>query len=471
MRERLKVAAAANHAALNHPDADVLAAFSDRLLPEVDRAIVLEHLGLCVECRDVIALALPGEEQTSAVLSPSLISSKPSRGWLAWPALRWGFVAAGIVIVASLGVVQYRQQTRPMAKAKSVPVASVATEAQNQALPASTEPASTQSLGLSAPAASEDKAEQTQVLAKVSPREGKEAFPARVEPFVGRGRGMAGGIGHGALPYSPTVNMQRSQGSQKSYGMEVSARAGAVPPPLAKVRPEEHVAANPNVPAPSETVEVASAAPMQTAAGSQGATGSAGAASQPTYDVATVSRSKPAEPPAPNPPQGSVASPAAAPALNGRELSQLISATSGSSPIWGISAAGGVQRSFDQGQTWQDVDVNESVPAQSKPAFGKGAGANISNARVKVAAAGPQIIFHAVAANGDDVWAGAAGARLYHSSDAGIHWSRVTPSAPDGLLTGDVILLEFPDTAHGKVTTSTGETWATQDGGQSWQKK
>lgn len=469
MRERLKVAAAANHAALNHPDADVLAAFSDRLLPEVDRAIVLEHLGLCVECRDVIALALPGEEQTSAVLSPSLPSPSASRGWLAWPALRWGFVAAGIVIVASLGVVQYGQQTR-FAKTRSVPVAPLTMEAQGQTPPASAlTGAATKHVGFST-AVSEDKAEQTQGLAKLPRWKAKEASPARVEPFVGRG--VAVGIGQGALPHG-SVNMQRSQGSQSSYGMQVRARAGTAPPPLAKVRPEEHVAGNPSLPAPSETVEVASAAPvMQAEAGSQEAAAGprAGPASQPTYDEATVSRSKPAEPPTPDAPQGSVANPPSSPPLNGRSFNQLTSMTPVSSPVWSISAAGGLQRSFDQGQTWLDVDVSESVPAQSKPAR-KSVGGSISNARAKVPAAGPQIIFRAVAANADDVWAGAAGARLYHSSDAGIHWSRVTPSAQDASLTGDVIRLEFPDSAHGKVTTSTGEIWATPDGGQSWQKQ
>ena len=53
--ERLRV----NPPAANHPDADVLTAFSERSLPEVERGIVLEHLALCADCREVLALALP----------------------------------------------------------------------------------------------------------------------------------------------------------------------------------------------------------------------------------------------------------------------------------------------------------------------------------------------------------------------------------------------------------------------------
>src|ERR1700739_2871538 len=96
VRDRLKTAVS-----LSHPDADMLTAFSERLLPEAERAVVLEHLAQCGDCREVVALALPETETFQPVLG------SPGSRWLAWPTLRWAFVAAGIAM-ASVGVVQYQ---------------------------------------------------------------------------------------------------------------------------------------------------------------------------------------------------------------------------------------------------------------------------------------------------------------------------------------------------------------------------
>src|SRR5579871_3856775 len=101
VRERLRAAMPV----VNHPDPDVLTAFSERSLPQLERDIVLEHLARCGDCRDVVALALPATE-------PLQIPAKaPSGGWLAWPTLRWGFVAAGILAIGSLGIVQFQRHT------------------------------------------------------------------------------------------------------------------------------------------------------------------------------------------------------------------------------------------------------------------------------------------------------------------------------------------------------------------------
>jgi photosystem II stability/assembly factor-like uncharacterized protein len=81
------------------------------------------------------------------------------------------------------------------------------------------------------------------------------------------------------------------------------------------------------------------------------------------------------------------------------------------------------------------------------------------------------LVFRTVAANGPDVWAGGAGATLYHSFDAGAHWSRVLPSSSNGTLTGDILKLEFRDPQSGTIATSTGEVWTTGDNGQTWQKQ
>src|SRR5579863_9045370 len=103
VRERLRAAMPA----VNHPDADALTAFAEHSLPELERDVVLEHLARCGDCRDIVALALPATEPVETGASPS------ASRWLTWPALRWGFVAAGIVAIASIGILQYQRRSQP----------------------------------------------------------------------------------------------------------------------------------------------------------------------------------------------------------------------------------------------------------------------------------------------------------------------------------------------------------------------
>jgi hypothetical protein len=148
-------------------------------------------------------------------------------------------------------------------------------------------------------------------------------------------------------------------------------------------------------------------------------------------------------------------------------------------PRWSITAVGGLQRSLDQGKTWQDIDVNGSaLPSQSVAAgamSGPMKAANVQQKSMAAPSAGKvsvtPIFFRTVTAAGSEVWAGGSDAALFHSIDGGNHWTRVLPSSSDAVLTGDVLSVEFSDPQHGSVTTSTPEIWTTTDGGQTWQKQ
>jgi photosystem II stability/assembly factor-like uncharacterized protein len=85
--------------------------------------------------------------------------------------------------------------------------------------------------------------------------------------------------------------------------------------------------------------------------------------------------------------------------------------------------------------------------------------------------ANPVVIFRAVTAVGPEVWAGGSSAMLYHSLDSGSHWTRVVPLEANGVLTGDIVSIEFLDPQHGTVATSAGEVWLTSDDGQVWHKQ
>ncbi len=88
--------------AVTHPDADVLTAFIEQALTDRERLSVRQHIADCAECRDVVALALPGAED---------MLRAPQRGrrmsWLALPVLRWS-AAAAVLVIISAGVFEFK---------------------------------------------------------------------------------------------------------------------------------------------------------------------------------------------------------------------------------------------------------------------------------------------------------------------------------------------------------------------------
>jgi photosystem II stability/assembly factor-like uncharacterized protein len=175
------------------------------------------------------------------------------------------------------------------------------------------------------------------------------------------------------------------------------------------------------------------------------------------------------------------------------------------SASWGISATGGLLRSFDQGRTWASVDVNASFPVASemvmvvpqsekyqqatqdtslqaknqaqaqnqaqKQAEAKALRKSRAATQQASAAAVSIPVFRAVSAAGSEVWAGGSAGVLYHSANGGEQWTRVVPLASGTLMTGDITGIAFSDAQHGHITTSTQELWTTFDAGESWKKQ
>jgi hypothetical protein len=145
------------------------------------------------------------------------------------------------------------------------------------------------------------------------------------------------------------------------------------------------------------------------------------------------------------PPQALGTVPIATPNIELRTAPSLMQRAS---PRWNIAASGGLQRSFDAGKTWQDVNVAAET-AQGPTGF----------------------VFRAVAAMGPEVWAGGSGGALYHSRDSGTRWQQVFPFAAGANPAGDITTIEFSTPQQGKISTSAGEIWATSDNGQTWRKQ
>jgi len=103
---------------LQHPDANLLTALLERRLTERERTQILKHLAECADCREIAALTLPTEAETT---EPVLMPVRSA--WSVRPVLRWGALAAAlgtVLIVAVLrqdrkGVVQNGPNNAPPA--------------------------------------------------------------------------------------------------------------------------------------------------------------------------------------------------------------------------------------------------------------------------------------------------------------------------------------------------------------------
>lgn len=132
-------------------------------------------------------------------------------------------------------------------------------------------------------------------------------------------------------------------------------------------------------------------------------------------------------------------------------------------PRWSISSNGGLQRSFDAGGSWEDVNVEaDNLPQAASEAGGEAQ---------SVKKAATRLVFHAVAAIGPEVWAGGSNGLLYHSADSGIRWTKIFPSSGEAVLADDITSIQLSDAQHGTITTLSGEVWTTSNNGQSWLRR
>jgi hypothetical protein len=430
----------------NHPDADQMTAFLERSLGAREREQVLGHLSRCAECREVAALSLslPPEE------AARLAEAAPQFRWFEWQTLRWAAVAATFVIAVSLVFQSYREtparystetaQNRPVAAPPPAPA-----EAAKPPVPTRTDEGQpSQAFGVA-----KEKAPSSSTVAVLRDQETEVARgPSKLDSVnrakIGRksgelavGSGVGGGIAGGRMDDDKKLG---SEGKTETSNGTLAAKAATVPAPAmatgsrrgpAAPAQQQQVAGLAQQPAPSppatrEEVQRQAAAEPAWRASADRAEVAKVTGQNETVNVESVE--KDADQRARN------AAPAGAFAES-RKMTTSVAATL----RWVITAEGHVQRSMDSGSTWKSVTLDN------------------------------RIRFRAVAAAGSDVWAGGEGGALYHSSDSGNTWTRV--SLPAELASATIVRVEFTDARRGTLATSSGESWATSDGGATWQKK
>jgi hypothetical protein len=148
-----------------HPDADSLSAFAEHVLPDAERARILDHMAGCARCRDIVYLAQQMAEvevEPSPVAEPKAV---PRRGWLSPLFTGWRIAwipAAALAAVGGILIWVHPRSERatidmakvsvPQAPAASVPPPFPAT-AHSVPLQSPIEPAARRSETTSKPAA------------------------------------------------------------------------------------------------------------------------------------------------------------------------------------------------------------------------------------------------------------------------------------------------------------------------------
>jgi len=431
-----------------HPDPDLLTAFAEKSLNERERAQVLQHLGQCTDCRKVVSLAMP--ERTVPATFPARST------WLSWPVLRWSALAAGVLVVSAAVTLHYegRQSAAPLvgekvaekAAAPAPPAAyrleSEASNQPTQKLAAKIVPPPFQSdrdfvvAGKLAKQREDTSTRSSAGASVINELEtGRLENPRQESGQPGKDQRARDQLTGNRLAMADEVKStdKPSALGQLAAGASAPVPAAAPASPAAAEPKSKTGDAEAQTKQPSDNFEYA-------ARGSSETVTVQAEAAQITTSQATLGDAKEnAKNESRKKGQKSGASGLKELPLVSRNVSDL-GVVNKATPSWTLSPDGALQRSFDSGKTWQTIPVAS------------------------------QVVFRALAANDSDIWVGGTAGALYHSSDAGQHWTQIRPVVEGKPLTADIVTVQFPDAQHGKLTTADHEAWTTSDAGVSWHK-
>ena len=442
-----------------HPDADVLTAFAEQSLSERERTSVLLHLSTCPDCREMTALVMdrePAEVLVHAAAAAQSSSAAPprmelagaagkasrevtARSWFRWPsfsspALRWVAAAACVVVVSAAVLMNKR-----LSQKQTPGLTSDAITLSDERMP-------TTSTTAQSPAADQRLREELQVQRESSTFAKRRSAAPLSQPGEEKDREIMGYV-----QPEPRVASRSAvaNGAAQAISPPATADAGAF-----REKVEDSAAQHSLAKSAAVAQEKSVAATVPTANGKD-QTGvlvadklaskeKAAAAPAPTFAnrnssaalASGAKRDDRAEP--------AIGSTSETVEVSGGPLTlesaQVEPANRVASPQWNVTANGDVLRSLDAGKNWKTITIDSKAQ------------------------------FVAVATTGVSIWAGGKAGVLYHSTDAGEHWTRITPRDGSNSLTSDISGIEFSDVSHGTVHAGENERWTTSDGGKSWKR-
>jgi hypothetical protein len=441
-----------------HPHADLLAAFAEQALSATEREGVLQHLALCADCREVVALALPAEmesapgvEATRATASRA-DTSAPRKPIFAWPSLRWVALAAGIVVAGALLLVHPVKLNQPMSPSENHQIAA------NTAPPAPS--ASAESPSTPSPS------DQLAGLTKTdkAPSKQLQSPPTSVNRLV-----------VSKAPPSPNPQIQPpSVAAPSSYSYSTSANAdearsklevqtskrlktGQAPLPAPTVQVESGIVIADNwkdSDKPAEPLPEGARALDLDAAASRGASEAVVVSDEsPTVNViggtpVIKAKSAPQARGANMQKQSETAAAVGSLKVERRNVMSAVSLAgtpnqAAQHATWSITG-GVLQKSLDNNQTWQ-TSLHADHP----------------------------LLCYASRDNngGGDVWTGGQAGALFHSSDNGVTWIQVQPSVKNQKLTSDITHIDVTQPGQIVLSTVNYEIWSSADNGKTWDKK
>ncbi len=310
VRERLRSLEAVGE----HPDANLLSAFSERALTEQEREQVLDHLSRCAECREVVALSALSQVEEERLVAAGRVSASANRPWWRSPIVHWSaLTAAALVVLIAVGE---RKRLRPEHSASAPAIVSY-------------EPAEKQTASAPATVPAPPEQKQPQKLAETAKP------PRRAQAF------------NAPKPMGAVSGGKLASGDRVATGSATGAGVGGhnLPPPAAlPMKPHANADAastttdGPAFESANEQTQAKAAAPAPSARAKQ-SVGVSAAAAAPALQT-----------------EG-------APLSQGRSASFTKRAFLG--PRWSVSDSGALQRSFDSGRSWKEVAVAEGVSFRS----------------------------------------------------------------------------------------------------------
>ena len=418
------------------PDAEILAAYAERVLTQEEFGRWETHLADCDRCQKILAVLTASADELSDAevqrlgtiiatsATPHPVAREHSKFSAIWhrPQL-WGWLvpAVGTVAVVTLWLVIYQTPPKPVMEPQAVSATSDPGRNATHPAPPSTTPNQGSAAVASAPAAQQGETQRRQARPSISSAPGaNERAPMPQTNTIGAGESP------NAVAAAPV------QAPQKQDALR-NAPAAASPPEADRA-----------LDALSASAAKKSRAPVEQTTPAKNEAGDA----QRSATLGAPAVAAPAAPPQQPAPAASPLRDRESAAFSSSPKAQMqglmktapvtiVFSSANRTSLWRIGPAGRIEYSADQSQTWhpQMSGVNADLIAGAAPSDKVG-------------------------------WVVGRSGTILRTEDAQ-HWQRVTPPAPPGGMM-DWIGIEARDALHATITSSDQRRFTTEDGGQTW---